>query len=368
MCVRVYFIFLLFCAINCHRPFLKSCIPHIHIMKVTGGFRWTKFALLAALVLQVSAARDPGFNGKQIKTDKGIEYIFEAPEEKPSRILLLAHGCAHSARDFWPANPQCPNCVGLPEERRIVTKALIKGYFVVAVSSAGQDHGGCWDIRLDSKRVMRVLGLVKKSDGALRALPVFALGVSSGGAMVAALANRLPDLAGLCIQVMAPDISFQMAQQMFPPSQWIYMDKDQRTKKQVKLATKALAESGALVDSILAKQIPLTDTFFSDRIVEMNPAISAAIYDEFVSNNVITERGFLRADPRHSNWRASLEHMLADLKPDSLAADASPIAEEMNVAYSMHEITAEHMDDTLAFFDKAANVFLSRAHDHEYRY
>ena len=56
-----------------------------------------------------------------------------------------------------------------------------------------------------------------------------------------------------------------------------------------------------------------------------------------------------------------------DLQPDSLQADASHNAEEMNVAYAMHEITAEKMDETLKFFDKAVEIFKSRAHDHEHR-
>lgn len=323
--------------------------------------------VLSILLLQSCAGRDLGRHGKRVVTEKGIEYVYEYPAGDPSKILFLAHGCGHSALDFWPDSPECPTCIGLPEERRIVTMALQRDYLVVAVSSAGQDHGGRWDTRVDSKRVMRVIGLLKKEQRALRGLPVFALGVSSGGVIVAAMATRLHDLAGVCIQVMAPDISFEMNRQLYPPSQWIYMEKDTKTQIGVNATVKALQKSGAMVQKILAKQISLTKTFFSDRIVDLSPALSALLYDALLDSSLLTPSGYLRADPRHSNWRAALEQLRPQLLPDTLQADRSPIAEELNVAYSMHEITAEKMDETLAFFDKAHDIFRSRAHDHEHR-
>ncbi|CAM9219610.1 unnamed protein product, partial [Ectocarpus fasciculatus] len=292
-------------------------------------------------------------NGQKVTTEKGIEYVFEAPPMPANRILFIAHGCGHSALDFWPKSPQCLNCVGLPEERRIVTKALTRGYFVVAVSSAGQDHGGCWDVKVDAKKVMRVLSLIKKKHSNLRTAPIFALGASSGGHMVAALGSRLHDIGGLCIQIMAPDISFQMNQQLFPPSQWIYMQKDSRTQQDVADTVSALRRSGAVVDSVLAKQLAITESFFSDRIEEVTVDISRAIYQALKENSAFTDLGYLRADPRHSNWRSWLADIKDDLKPDGLIADKSPIAEVLNVAYALHEITSEHMDSTLNFFEKA---------------
>jgi hypothetical protein len=322
---------------------------------------------LFLLQLQTCFAADMGINGKKETTEKGIEYVWEAPSSPASKILFLAHGCSHSAKDFWPSNPKCLDCVGLPEERRIVAKALASNYFVVAISSGSQDLNGCWDTKNDMRRVMRVLALLKKEPFGLRGLPVFALGASSGGKMVAALASRIQDLAGMCIQINAPDITFQMNQMPFPPSQWIYMEKDTQTAKQVVANVDALKRSGALVESVHAKQIALTNSFFSDRIKDLTPAVSEAIYDAFKANSVITDVGYLRQDPRHSDWRHALEPMTENLKPDSLAADKSPISEELNVAYAMHELTAEHMDATLAFFDKAAAVYLTRSHGHEHK-
>lgn len=327
---------------------------------------FTAQLLFMLLQLQTCLCAEIGTNGKKETTDKGIEYIWEAPRNQASKILFLAHGCSHSAKDFWPSSPNCVDCIGLSEERRIVTKALENDYFVVAVSSGDQANSGCWDVKKDMRRIMRVFALLKKDKKGLRSLPIFALGASSGGSMVAALANRVQDLAGLCIQITAPDISFQVAQMPFPPSQWIYMEKDIKTADEVLANIDALKRSSALVESVLAKQIALTKGFFSDRIEGMSPQTSESIYDAFMANNLITEFGYLRADPRHSNWRGLVEDMEDIKNTDNLIADKSSIAEELNVAYALHEMTAEHMDKTIVFFNKAAALFRTRSHGHEH--
>jgi hypothetical protein len=66
--------------------------------------------------------------------DKQIEFVFQAPKDITG-IILLAHGCSHSATDWWPKSQSCPQCIGLPVERSIVEAALNHGYLAVALSS-----------------------------------------------------------------------------------------------------------------------------------------------------------------------------------------------------------------------------------------
>ena len=48
-----------------------------------------------------------------------IEVIWELPSTQPKGIFFAAHGCQHSAGDFWLKNDDtCPGCLGLPEELR----------------------------------------------------------------------------------------------------------------------------------------------------------------------------------------------------------------------------------------------------------
>ena len=66
-----------------------------------------------------------------------IEVIFQVPSTTsgPSALLVLAHGCIHTADDFFPASPSCPTCRGMPIESRIARSALDRGFTVMAVTS-----------------------------------------------------------------------------------------------------------------------------------------------------------------------------------------------------------------------------------------
>lgn len=43
-------------------------------------------------------------------------------------MVLLIHGCAHSARNFWPESEACRECRGLPEQLSHTLQAMRRGY------------------------------------------------------------------------------------------------------------------------------------------------------------------------------------------------------------------------------------------------
>ena len=60
-----------------------------------------------------------------LQTLAGVEAVWQMPSSPPLGLVLLTHGCGHSATDFWPPSPSCPRCIGLPEEVAI-TSALLE--------------------------------------------------------------------------------------------------------------------------------------------------------------------------------------------------------------------------------------------------
>ena len=44
-----------------------------------------------------------------------VEVVWQKPENAKG-VVLLFHGCSHSAGDFWPDAFYCRGCLGLPEE------------------------------------------------------------------------------------------------------------------------------------------------------------------------------------------------------------------------------------------------------------
>ena len=47
-----------------------------------------------------------------------VETVYEKPASPARGIVVLAHGCQHSATDFWPHSTACAECIGLPEVPR----------------------------------------------------------------------------------------------------------------------------------------------------------------------------------------------------------------------------------------------------------
>jgi hypothetical protein len=294
-----------------------------------------------------------GINGEY---ESSIEWVWQAPD-KVDGILFLAHGCNHNAQDFWEKSEGCPSCIGLPEETKMVNFALENNYFVVAVSSLER----CWDIPQDSLRVLEVIRVIRKTHK-LSDVPLFAIGVSSGGAFVARLPLFAPQVAAVAIQIMAArPASLLLEMPLYPPSIWICMEKDLHTLAAVRHATTVLRSRGRYAEMVVAPALPITPHFFSDRIpnfprphIDASTAtvLSAKIHSRLRSAGMLDRDGLLLEDPRQTAWRDALRDLLetGQLLRDTLEADKSPISEELNVAFAGHEITADFMRETMQFF------------------
>lgn len=60
----------------------------------------------------------------------------------PKGAVFLAHGCVHSAYNFWPQSDACPECRGLPEELSHTLQALKLGYAGGGLAASMQRSAG----------------------------------------------------------------------------------------------------------------------------------------------------------------------------------------------------------------------------------
>ena len=125
------------------------------------GSRWgnclevmNKYQQLFALLLYVLYICGAGalYDGKvfplngtyELIPQNFIEIVYQLPpQQRIEGIVFLAHGCAHSATDWWPKSPTCESCIGLPVERAIVEEVLRNGYLAVAQNSHNRKRK-CW--------------------------------------------------------------------------------------------------------------------------------------------------------------------------------------------------------------------------------
>jgi len=132
-----------------------------------------------------------------------IEFLYQFPIDpitndyhQPKGVLFLAHGCSHSATDWFPRSINCTKCLGLPVEQTIVKESLNQKFIVLVITSVNR-FNKCWSYS-DVTRVAMVINHMynsvipstydistttgmSSSKFKTLSLPLFLLGASSGG-------------------------------------------------------------------------------------------------------------------------------------------------------------------------------------------
>lgn len=270
------------------------------------------------------------------------QLVWQIPPS-PKAILFIAHGCHGSATYFWDRSPNCAECVGLPEERIIVMHALSKGYAVVAISSTRD----CWSIATDKDKVLTTLSywIVEKG---LDKLPVVALGASSGGYFVSALAREYKFSS---IGIMISEGLFQTMKidGHYPSTLFVHMVKDKRRASLIKDAMEVLKRKGIDTEEVKCYQLPVTPHYFT-KIPGFNAMTSERIHQALKNSGILDNENFMMADGRSMNWMVPLKGRGTMLEDHFKEWDMH-MRELLNLAFGYHEMTSLQSDEIFEWFD-----------------
>ena len=338
-------------------------------------------------------------SGTYVLTKDNIEYVYQVPDSVGSNpdhiegVLFLAHGCSHSATDFWPQSPKCSKCIGLPIERTIVVQALSRSYVVVAMSSTDRDTK-CWHAQEDAVKAKRVLLELRAKVRIPNYVPNFLHGVSSGGQFVGSLAmylnqehtmgsgnNEALEVKAICIQIHVFPQKYwntlagldnlpqnnnylnnnndvdNKRRDAFPKGiMYVHMERDPRLTAMIERSMAVLTKTAPQLTIInkLVEAEPLTEDYFFKHGRHLTYQESSLLVNAFKSSALLDDQGYLVGNPRSSAvpWRQVVLKALPSIKrKDSLINDGSGISELLNAAYAQHEITDAYLSDTLNFFD-----------------
>lgn len=232
---------------------------------------------------------------------ESIEAVYQLPTplESIQGVLFVAHGCSHSATDWWPKSSSCTKCTGLPIEMSIVREAVYTNKFaVIAISSLNRVHK-CWNGK-DVPRVQEAVKYFYKNIIPGKNVSFHALGASSGGGFVGFLSQQTSEIpvSSLCVQISS--VGGEKSSTL-PPALFILMSRDEHTLNHVKTITApAISKSSVLVTS--PKEIR-PDYFSSKSNKLITAEESRAIHAAFSEGKIIDEKNFLIEDPRSSEWR-----------------------------------------------------------------
>ncbi|VFQ84137.1 unnamed protein product [Cuscuta campestris] len=277
-----------------------------------------------------------------VEIKNGTDLIWQIPEN-PKAVLFLAHGCNGKALNFWDKNPNCPNCVGLPEERLIVMNALSRKFAVLAISSARR----CWSFGEERRKVKYIINWwVSKQN--LEDLPLVALGASSGGYFVSLLAT---DIQFSSIVLMIAEGLFDRinTKNGYPPTLFVHMPRDGARKLSIERFIILLKGNGVDVGEIECWEFPLSPEFLAGRVPGLNQTVSVKLFELFQEKGFVDKRGYMRKDGRSIQWDDLAVKEMKSLLPDMTLV--KHIQEEMNLAYGYHEMTSLQSEEIFNWFE-----------------
>ena len=275
------------------------------------------------------------------ETRNGTDVIWQVPKS-PKVVLFLAHGCNGRAINFWDKSPECPNCIGLPEERLLVLHALARHFAVITISSAGK----CWTF---GKEVLVVKDIIKWWVGKekLEKLPLVALGASSGGYFVSVLATAMKFNS---IVIMIAEGLFEKIdiKEDYPPTLFVHMPKDLYRQQKIDEYVEILKDKGIDVDVVECMEFPLSPNTLADRIPGLDPNLSQRLFEFFHEKGFVDRNGYMKKDGRATKWRKALEEKKTFFLDKHLVPH---IQEELNLAFASHEMTSVHSDQIFKWFE-----------------
>lgn len=332
------------------------------LFSASAFFKGSSFAA-AEVAHDVSGRSDtPVDSPVHVETIAGLEVVWQEPPFAGSAkgMVLLFHGCSHSAGDFFNT---CENCLGLPEERTVVQAAHDHRLVAVAVSSSDREFSRCWSPPRDltptktiSTTLRARLGLEKK--------PMFAIGASSGGGFVAAVASEFGPSMVTAVSTQIMSLPDRVAAAVAVPIEFVTMPRDEYTEEAVGENLRVLRSRGIPTQKRSCEALPLSPPtvlaertrFARDPLTEAQSRAAVAALQR--AGMVSPSSHLLASDPRGSDWRMVLERASDPEVPGvgdmELAPDESALSEVLNVAWAAHELCATDIGRTFEFFWAAA--------------
>eukprot|EP00271_Cylindrocystis_brebissonii_P007879 TRINITY_DN2177_c0_g3_i1.p1 TRINITY_DN2177_c0_g3~~TRINITY_DN2177_c0_g3_i1.p1 ORF type:complete len:465 (-),score=80.49 TRINITY_DN2177_c0_g3_i1:327-1721(-) len=308
---------------------------------------------------------------------EGTDIVWQLPPGKPSGAVFFAHGCQQAAVMFWDWTPNCSRCTGMPEDRALTQAALLRGLAVVAIKS--RKH--CWDDSwppeksVDVRVVAPLLDKWRKDHKLEAPLPFYGLGASSGGYFITILAHRVK-FDALAVYISSgspPSLESNPEEKLeegggnagsvfkLPPTLFVHMPKDKELANAIAHSMRVLQEQNVEVMEVTCGEMPVTTTFFSERIMEIDKRASEEIYGILKLGGFLDTHDHLIDDPRKSKWKKVLGKqykmlVLAQKKEEGKAEKVqrelmyNKISEELNLAYARHELTSLKAAETFDWF------------------
>eukprot|EP00746_Dinoflagellata_sp_MGD_P145932 gnl/MRDRNA2_/MRDRNA2_78492_c0_seq1.p1 gnl/MRDRNA2_/MRDRNA2_78492_c0~~gnl/MRDRNA2_/MRDRNA2_78492_c0_seq1.p1 ORF type:complete len:370 (+),score=50.59 gnl/MRDRNA2_/MRDRNA2_78492_c0_seq1:180-1289(+) len=284
--------------------------------------------------------------------------VWSQSEVNSKGTFVLLHGCGHFANDWFE----------LPEEKKI-TQAVVNRGYAVLVPNAPSRVGGCWVEQQDGPVLYQSVQLWLQTHG-MEGKPLYAVGISSGGVMIAKLVTVYQMTFKGIHFVVSPGAAFGasaggFSTVKFPRTSFVYMPKDSYAPPQtIQVAVQALKKAGTPVVAFKAAPKQVNTLYVRSKKMDITKKMMAKCIRK------LYEWGYLESRCRHCppgivhrfDYRLYLKYGSSDYVLNLLVADPEvgpylraalsrrrALEEELHVIEGFHGSTAEHVDKVLNF-------------------
>eukprot|EP00546_Thalassionema_frauenfeldii_P019838 CAMPEP_0178902758 /NCGR_PEP_ID=MMETSP0786-20121207/4784_1 /TAXON_ID=186022 /ORGANISM="Thalassionema frauenfeldii, Strain CCMP 1798" /LENGTH=307 /DNA_ID=CAMNT_0020574063 /DNA_START=306 /DNA_END=1229 /DNA_ORIENTATION=- len=287
-------------------------------------------------------------------SSSNIQVVYaKPPSESNGGMVVLLHGCTHSALKFFSPSVQCPTCVGLAEELRIVRLVLQKGYTPVAISSVDQ-KSGCWSNN-DLARIQHVIQQKELFLDSTTKTTLYAIGASSGGAFAAQLVTQQLVEAAVVMVMSLPSNLITKLQQFSGVRIYLApMPNDQGTTRRAVDNAKQATDQ-IYLDTTRCQALPVTLSYLVQRVPGMTHEAANILIDTLQdAHHLDANTHKLVVDPTRSNWRTlvSPSNQTYWLNQFALKPGYSPLAKALHRAWAFHEYCSEVVIPALDLFEQ----------------
>lgn len=299
----------------------------------------------------------------------GLQVYYQVPPTRnstslPPGLFVLFHACGHTGFDWW----------SLPEEKAMTSVLLNRGFAAVAFT-AQPATGLCWHPNNDSPLVANSMNLFIKMHG-LQGVPIYGLGTSSGGVVLADLVSRFKiGFAGVyfCVSpggALAPGTPGApqnnwgpgtFATKTFPPSFFVYMENDPIAPRNAVLVAKAaLKEAGVPVQTREVKPKPVYELAHRTAELGLTQDVTARLMQTFKDWGFVQKKRDRFLQPgREPTEEEYLTYGYVDTLILKISQDPAwmptvlpvlgKVSEELHVLEARHGVISDYFSEGLDF-------------------
>eukprot|EP00746_Dinoflagellata_sp_MGD_P002917 gnl/MRDRNA2_/MRDRNA2_105699_c0_seq1.p1 gnl/MRDRNA2_/MRDRNA2_105699_c0~~gnl/MRDRNA2_/MRDRNA2_105699_c0_seq1.p1 ORF type:complete len:564 (+),score=120.84 gnl/MRDRNA2_/MRDRNA2_105699_c0_seq1:155-1846(+) len=258
-------------------------------------------------------------------------------------VAMLFHACGRNSADWFQ----------LPEESQMVQKLFERGFAVVAPTEGPNAPGGCWVPAVDTTPVYSTMHTFLTTRG-LDKLPLYGIGLSSGGGMAASLQYAGMKFAGLHLNSSPGGAKKNnpgyFARPGFPPTSFVYFTADNyASPDDVRTAETALTLNHVPVQVLELQPKPVEELATRVQAAGMDQETGMKLVKQLESWNLVENRYgqnfmmMMTADQ-------ALNRLLATPAWNPLVAKSSKtMYEELHLVEGVHGPSVEYFDQSLDF-------------------